>query len=501
MSAFRFTLPTTYGPATFTVDLNPHGDIILPQAPLASLPDAAFKLSYGADWVNVRRHFAELTRLLTYSLRVFRYLDTQPTGLAPAIAQLPPTTEAPPADPFWLENPDLSAIYDPDEAVRRRALAQFAGRRNTARAQSAAGIVFDYLVFLTAAETLRVVPEAYQALGSLASQGAREFLLHELAQDGRHPYTRHLLAALKGYTSQEVLEQARRQYQAGHIGEDDLPALLDLISTLPGEQARDFATEILGDHAYLVDRIAQTLRRIGLSAGEIAQCITTQFWSEQEYAYLDDLLLTANAARWGTLDLRAMNERAAHEIFVDVPPVNWPQQLEAGWSELLRRTSLPVALAVVGEYLDRPEPRLQRNALLQLKVLTAREDFDGLVPPGIESRLAELLAARYDKVYVEVLNLLARKEMRVHDPLPMVQGILRKSLQTGYRTVILKALRRTGDFPAARLATREFYSRTINESAGSGELEHVDALLPYLEKYLADVSDLREAMRVRQHQS
>ena len=501
MSPFRFTFATAFGPATFTVSLDEQDRPRILEPPLANLPDAAFKLSYGADWTNVRRHFRELSTFLPYSLQAYRNVDAPPEALRAAIAQLPPPRANPSSAEFGQTIPGLATIYHPDEAVRRRALAQFAGRRNAAQAREAARLIYDYLVFLTNAETLRVIPEAYLAIGALNSPEARDFLLRELAQDGRHPYTRHILAALRGYATGEVFAEVRRQYRAGHIGEDDLPALLELISTVPGEPATHFVTDILGDHAYLVEKIVKALRRLGLSADQITRIIIAQFRTEEEYGYLDDLLRAANSLRRDTIDLRAMNDRAAHDAFVDVPPVNWPQQLETGWAELVRSTPLPIALAVVGEYLDRPEPRLQRNALLQLKVLTAREDFGGTLPPGVESRLGQLLDARFDKVYVEVLNLLARREINFQQPLQLVEGILRKSLHTRYRTVVLKALRRTGDFAAARKVTHDFYFRTIQTATGSDDHEHIVALLPYLEKYLGDVSRLREALRSRERQT
>ena len=498
MTPLRFTLPTAYGPATFTVTLGPEGEPLLPRPPLAELPDAAFKLSYGADWAQVRRYFQELTRLLAYGLPVYRGAASPPDPLRPVIAQLPAVDDPSPAGAFWRANPELTGVFDPGEPERRRALARFAGRRNAELARRAAPYLFDYLAFLTGAESLRVVPEAYQALGALGSVEARDFLLGQLSLDGRHPYTRHLLTALRSFPDKTVLDQVWQQYRGSHLAEEELPALLDLLGAYTGAPATEYVTDLLRDHAYLVDRIARTLRQLGLPEGDVVERITAQFYRETEYAYLDDLLRAANAVRAGSIDLRAMNDCAADDLFVDVPPVNWPQQLESGWSELTRQTPMPEATEILASYLARPEPRLQRNALLQLKVLTAREDFAGNLPADVEARLAELIGSRYDKVYVEVLNLLARRELRWHHPLQLVERILQKSLHTRYRTVILKALRTVGNFPEARLATRAFYLERIRAADASLDLEHLSALLPYLEKYLGDIRELRDAIRLRE---
>ena len=498
MSSFRFTLSTVYGPATFVVEPDPDGFPRVPQAPLATLPDAALKLSYGSDWTAVRQHFLDLTRFLPFSLDVYRSLDQVPAEYQAIIARLEPTDHPSAGARFWSKHAQLAGIFHPDEGIRRSALARIAAKRNGAAAREAADVLFEYLVLLSTAESLQVVPEAYRALGAIQSPEARTYLLGQLAQEGRHPYTRHLLRALSAYTEGEVLQQAHRQYDAGHIGGDDLPALLDLIASHTGEEATRFAVQILEEHAYLVERVSRTLRQTGLGRASIASIITEQFWRETEYAYLDDLLVVANAVRPATLDLSAINERAAHHAFVDVPPVNWPQQLESGWSDLVRSTPLPEVLSIVADYLIRSAPRLQRNALLQLKLLVARPDFGGSLPAIVEHRLAELLGSRFEKVYVEVLNLLARRELQLSEPLAMVREILHKSLQTSYRTVILKALRNSGDSPEARRLCHAFYLETIRRTDHPAGLERVAALLPYIEKYLGDVSELRAAMQARE---
>ena len=499
-ATFRATLATRYGDATFTFAAGPDGQIRTEQVPLAGLPDTVYQLTYGHDWPTVKEYFTDLADLVPRWTEAFLLAADIPGFLQP-VAEAGEGLIVPGrlADRirFWKDRSDWQDLFHPDRERRNGAISRLTAPARESFRRQAAEYLEPYLVALSQAPTLGSVAEAYRLLGALGTSTGRRILLDELARDGRHPYAVHILAGLHFHRDAGVLDRVRSTYRSGHFAEDDLPAVLGLLQDFPGTETVPFTRELLRDHAYLVEPAITVLRSVGLSRPELVAILLEHFREEKTYHHLDILLRATNRQAPGTINLADMNERAADPLFLDVPPVNWPQQLEPGWTNLVRQAALKEAIEVVAEYLHRPAPRLQRNALLQLKHFTERDDFPGRLPESVEQRLPALLASPFDKVYVEVLNLLGKRNLQWQNPQVLQDAVLQRSLRTRYRIVLLKALRRLGDNDEARLRARVFFRDAVEKSASAVDLEHLGALLPYLEKYFSEAADLRALLTER----
>ena len=499
-TTFRATLATRYGDATFTFAVHADGRLSTEQVPLAGLPDTVYQLTYGHDWPTVKTYFADLSALIPWWVQAYSGVADVPGFLRPVVHAIPglkSTEELTQITAFRKYRPNWQDLFHPDRERRNGALSRLTAPGQETYRREVASHLEAYLRALIQAPTLGSVAEAYRLLGALGTTGGRRFLLDELARDGRHPYASHILAGLRFHQDGEVVERVRTTYRQGHFAEDDLPAVLSLLRDFREPRTVPFVRELLRDHAYLVESAITVLRSVGLQKGEIVDLLVEHFQAEETYHHLDILLRATNRQAPGTIDLAAMNERAADSSFLDVPPVNWPQQLESGWSSLVRETPMTTALAIITDYLNRSAPRLQRNALLQLKQLTDRDDFDGQLPAAVEERLAELLTSPFDKVYVEVLNLLGKRHLHWRNSRSLLDAILRRSLRTRYRIVLLKALRRVGDSEEARRHAREFFRDAVQQSTSAVDLEHLGALLPYLEKYFGEATALRTQLAER----
>ncbi len=492
----RITLPTRYGEATYTFGPDDSGRLSVLTMPLEGMPDTVFQMTYGHDWPTAKAYFTELGRLLPDWTLAYLTVPDPPGQLAPIsdIYRDQTTAEDAHVATFWSEHAEYREAMHPDTVRRNRMLSKLTGSEARSFLSQAAPILEPYLFRLVDASTLGSVAEGYRLLGALGTAAGRDRLLRELERGGRHPFARHLLFGLEFHRDDDVLTRLRRVYRSDNISDDDLPAVLRFLTGLPGANSLEFATEILKDHPYLAPEVVEVMHSISLTDREIHPILLKIFEADIEYHHLDVLLRAVNGLSTAPLSLEAMNLRAAAPEFLDVPPVNWPQQLEAGWTALVKITPLDRALEIINRYLQRPEPRLQRNALLQLKVVVERPEYGGPLPVETERRLRELLESRYDKVYVEVLNLLGNRKVECGDPLPTVKAILELSIGTRYRIVILKALRRVGNFPRARETTRQFITDAIGRADTAQRIEHLSTLLPYVEKYLGEIPEVRSRL-------
>lgn len=499
-SDFRLTLPTPYGPATYTIRLAPDGRGEVVGIPFAGLPESAGKLTYGKRWAAVRRYFVQLATTLPFRMYVAVRLPVPPVAYAPvadAFARLPPGErgEALP------EIASLPGLIDPEEGPFHRGLYQLTQEAGDWTEGPFAGELIAYLdrmLPLSGDGGSRLI---YQALGTLCRPEGREVLLAALESDGRHPYTETILDALRHYPAADTWQRVRGVYRAGKIGEADLESYLAFLMSFRDRDLVDHLEDVLAEHPAHVSTIMLAMRSNGARRHEIAARVHRRFYEEADYHALDELLRAVNGARVPEfhIDLAAMNARVAVPAFVDVPQVNWPQQLEAAWARLVHQTALPEALSVINEYLQRPEPRLQRNALLQLKTLLQAHTLDDPLPPPMEDRLRALVKSRYDKVYVEVLNVLGRRNLPLNDPRRMLDAVLEVSVGSRYRFVVLTALRSIGNRPDLRERARLWLTDEIT-AADAARLETIGAWLPFAEKYLGDTADLRELLQRRNRQ-
>ncbi|MCP9235403.1 hypothetical protein [Lewinella sp. JB7] len=502
--ATQLTLATRYGDATFTLRIAADGSVELTGLPLEGLPESVYKLTYGQQWTAVRQHFRALGRILPDRLSANLGNERPPTDLAAAVTafneRFPQPRELTAFARFWAGHPKQASLFSTESGRVTAALDAFRQRGQQRNVSHFGPFLQDYLKKLLPLADHRTTVLIYAAIGALQTEEARNFLLQQLESEGRHPFSTKILRALTFARDPDTFHRLAAVYRSGKFGAEEVLQHLQFLGRFGREIALDHVMELLADYPAEAEAVGRTLGDLGLAEDEIADLLIGEFKRQSAYPALDPLLRAINRRQvpGHGIGLREMNEKVDHPRYLDLPPVNWPQQLEEGWKELVAATELSEAYAVVGSYIERSEPRLQRNALLQLKVLRARDGAGTVLPLPIERRLRELVSSRYDKVYVEVLNILGGSPFVLAERKKMLLAILNVSIGSRYRFVVLNALRTVGDADALRQFSRAYYGREIATAPPqSDRLQQMAGLLPYLDKYLGDTQELQQALSQR----
>ena len=496
----RYTLsvPTPFGEAHFGIELTEAGRVHHLQLPLEGLPDTVAKLTYGKEWRDARQYFERLAVTLPYRLEAVLFAPRHPQVFDGVVQQfreqvdrpLPVTDYA----KYWQQHVDWIGVFgfkqQRVDGVLNRLL-----RLAPEELRELAHYLMPYLLTLLPLEFTRTSDLIYRLIGAFGTVEAREFLLGQLEREGRHPYTAAILAGLEHYRDTPTAERLQATYGNDSFGEEELETYIRGLARFPVAAVSQHLEQLLRERAAAVAPITATLRQLGYADARLIRLLTDQFTREQDYYNVHALvreLLTFPGPP--AVSLAALNEKLAAPAFTDLPPVNWPQQLELGWRRLIDLTPPADVLQVVEQYLDRPEPRLQRNAILQLKALQAAAQQPLALSAGLERRLRELLGSRYDKVYVELMNVLGYKRpLLLRSPGQMLDALLSVSVGNQYRFVVLNALRRVGHTAELKAHARDYYTGLVPNLRAAGRLGELRALLPYLEKYLGPLPALQLA--------
>ena len=499
---YSLLLPTPFGEASFSITLNETGRVTDVQLPLAGLPEAVYKLTYGASWRDARTYFERLGATLSYRVEAALLAPTCPAELAGLVAHFrsgegkaqPPSEYA----RFWSEHGEWMQVFGfqqqrVDKVLRK--LVRLSDQRLLAELERH---LFPFLLGLLALEFTRTSELVYQLIGNFRTERARDYLLGELEREGRHPFTADLLQGLTHFTDGDTLARLEAVYHRGKFSAERVEQYIRGLRRFDKEAVTPHTLELLRAEGAEVATIAEVLQSFGFGAEYIQHRVVEQFAREQDYYVLDDLLLASlRLAVAPRIDLAILNRKLAAPAYTDLPPVNWPQQLEPGWRELIRRSGHEEIMAVVTEYLNSPIPRLQRNAILQLKYYREENTENVPLPTPIERRMRELLASRYDKVYVEILNILGARPLELAERERMFAALLEVSIRSRYRTVVLRAIYRVGKGPDWRAYASDFYFRKLREADTAAVTEQIAAALPYLKKYLVDPDRLYAALAQR----
>ncbi len=496
----ELTLSTPYGEATFGLEITQEGQVIVSALPLAGLPDSVFKLTYGHDWEEAQEYFQDLGTTLPYRIGAALFAADSLAELHALVWSFRETyPEAAPGTPysvFWRDHAEWITLFSLNEQQLTAALDRFRQRAHHQDLAVFGSYLLPYFLRLFPVATHRTTVLLYAALGALGTEPARDYLLSELESEGRHPFTAKILQALIGFEDADTAARLFAVYTAGKFDVEGLEAHLKTVSRFGATQAGNHVEIILADHPEQVALVVAALLALDYSAARTAGLVRQAFEGPQQYRDLDRLLRATNGLGRAEsyVDLAAMNARAEEPAFLELPPVNWPQQLEEGWADLVLTTLPSAALQVIGDYLLRPEPRLQRNALLQLKALLQKHPPQAPLHPAIEDRLRQLVASRFDKVSVEVLNVLGRRELPLHDRAATLDAVLGVSIGSRYRFVVLTALRRIGNTPELKARARRYLVEQIEGAGDPNRREQIASLLPFVEKYLGDVASLRQQL-------
>ena len=504
MPAFTHSLrlPTRYGEATYTLAADTNGSVTLIASPLAGMPAAVYQLTYGKRWRDVRTHFDQLGETLVYRVAAVLHSNRAPahlTSLAEAYRSRFPEATATAYGEFWSRHPKQMKLFALEERTLNGALDALRQRGQQRDISDFNPHLLPYLRSLLPLASHATTVAVYSLIGQLGSKEAGEYLLGQLEAEGRHPYTAQLLRALEKYTDNATLQRLILIGEQAEFDREELSRYLRGMDRFATAPAADHLFSLIGRFPDAAEDIAASLQALGIPRGEIAAALRAQFDREVDYRPLWELLAAVNglAVAAYAIDLVTLNEKLAAVRYTDLPPVNWRQLLEEEWRELVSLADHKTALRVIETYLLRPEPKLQRNAVLQLRAYLGREDAVRKLPIAVEERLVELLSSRIDKIFVEVMNVLAEGKLRLHDPDRMLHGLLGVSVGSRYRIVVLHALLAVGDTERARSAALTYYRTQIGETTDAGRLEELTSLLPFLAKYLGDVTSLTEALTDR----
>ena len=502
-------LTTPYGPAGFQVTFTERGEIVKVVSAAAQLPEAVFKLTHGDNWEIARTYFEDLTNYLRYPLEFVIWKRKQFPGYQDlqagfALHRPEALKEKGPLPP-WRQRAEFWRKCSTNEQKLLLLLAQNPKNELTLLSQKsyrdqhfASNNAAELEPWLRALLPLLVGEEllpAYELLGNLHTASAREYVFTQLELPGRHIAATGLLRGLATYQDQASKQRFLALYSSFTNHRDLLELYLKMLLKFRGDDVVSLALHILKDHPEQALEIYHLL-----TANEVPDPIApliSRFKQEEDYFVLDLLLGVVNrfAGPDAGLSLAAMNEKVATEHFTDTAPVIWPQLLEKNWVKLVVDTPLVQALEVIENYLNRPEPRLQRNALLQLKALVTSEPPPALTAT-IEVRLRELVESRFDKISTVAIDIIGKSMDRLTDPAAAVEVLARHSLHSRYRLMNVAALKKAARQPELRTQQRHFFLQAIAAAEDAPVLDNLARILPYF-RFLGGEDTLKEALSVR----
>jgi len=503
------TLPTPYGPAGYRVIIAPDGRVTDVQLATNGLPEAVFRLTFGDRWEEAREYFSRLAENVPFQVELALHRP-------PASGPLAKIGEA----ANELDLPDLGGELPPFDAgepehVRRlRLLAtnaafhhavyltpdrvtQALDRLTNPPRKTDAGVrpyfasLEPWLLSLTGLLTGRELVAAWVALGYLRTPTARDRIFQELERPGRHIVADALLRGLAPYKEEGDKERFRALYP-GLRGHADLSErFLKLLAGKKGPASMTLALEILGDHPRAAALVLKVLRVN--NHPDAVGALRAQFDREEDYFVLDYLagIINDNQPGRHAVGPAEMNAKLATEHFTDGAPVTWPQMLEPNWTKLVLAAPAEEIFTIVEDYLARKEPRLQRNALLQLKTWAKAQTIAPALTPEIERRLREAINSRYDKISTVALDVVAETMPRLECPLEMTKVLLAHLLTSRYRLMDAAALKKAAADPELKAFQVQHLEKEIAATTDPGKLDAIEKTLPYL-RFLGVREDLKK---------
>lgn len=504
MTTRSVPIPTPYGPTGHRITVTPTGEVSAVESVIRSMPDALFRLSYGKQSAEAKDYLTALEDNVRYQAEGALVVPKPPEYFR-ELRTAWEATAAPAADgpagrrrSFWAGGRAYKDLLFLNDRYLSNALRQL--QRDLPQcAPTTAAALEPWLISVLPLVHGRHLYGVYEAIGRTGTATAEDFLFAELARPGRHTAAEGILKGLASFPGAAATERYLAAYDDVRDYRELIEPYLDGLAERRGDAVNRLAARVLTDHP----REARAVLRV-LQANDHPDPVGTvadHFWREEDYFVLDLLLGVVNGADAPRhrIDLAAMNRRAADPAFVDTAPVTWPQQLEPHWSALVAATPAAEFLAVMAEWLDDPAPRVQRNALLQLKtrlsVLPEDDDWLRDFPAATLDRLLELLDSRYDKVYTVVLSLLRYLVHYVPEPRRVLSAVLNHLPGSGYRMMNAAVLK-----TAARDDELKQYLRTAVQlrldNAPIIRLGQWEAVLNYV-KFLGHDEEYRRQVAER----
>jgi len=503
-------LSTPHGPAGFLVTFTERGEILKIASAAAQLSETVFRLTHGDNWETVLAYFEDLTQYLKFPLEFVIWKRKQFLGyqdLQNAFAPHRPEAlnEEGPLSPwrvraeFWRKRSTneqkLLLLLAQNQKNELTQLVRKVNKDKRFGPDNALVLEPWLRALLPLLDGESLLP-AYELLGKLHTISAREYLFTQLELPGRHIAAKGLLKGLGTYADQATQQRLLTLYPSFSDHRDLLELYLHMLLKFRGDDVVNLTLQILEDHPEQALEVYHVL-----SANEIPAPIAPlikQFHQEENYFVLDLLLGVINrfSAQDSGISLAEMNEKVASEHFTDTAQVTWPQLLEKNWLKLVLETPLQLALAVVGDYLERSAPRLQRNALLQLKTLIKSSNSTLDLSLNMEDRLRELVDSRFDKISTVAIDILGETMDGLKDPEATVDVLIRHSLHSRYRLMNVAALKKAAQQPTLRARQEAFFLSTIKAAKESTLLDTLERILPYF-RFLGAEETLKAVLSKR----
>lgn len=496
------TLPTEdYGPVGFALAVSATGEVTNVVPATAALPEAVFRLTYGDRWEDARAYILALAENLVFRAEVAIWLSGPPAefkllrrAFRKTYPDAPPPAVADTADyrrraAFWLANPAAQPVLFVQKKVLR-ALTTL-GKTIPAAKTNAALVPWLYSL-LPLYQNVGIRRAIYALMAQTKLPEMADYILSELERSGRHPYASGLLGGCHFLDPKVYGERMLGLY--AWIGEERelMSSYLHLLGKL-GKDGWEQIIQILDDHP----SEAAVVKTALLEAGHPAPSVPLRERFEREYNLLLIDQLAELTARSTDPDVRVsledMNARMDDPAFLKAAPVTWPQSLWSYWASLLDAASDPEVLDIVGRYLPRPEPFLQRNALLQLRRWAKRRPFAPALPPDVEERLRELVPSRIDKISTVAVDILGLAMPSLADPAAATDVLLKHTLVSRYRLMDFAALKKAAELLGLRERQVAFFRERI-AAASPAELANLKRIIPYL-TYLGAKEELRGLLR------
>jgi hypothetical protein len=482
-------LPTPFGPAGYEVVIAQTGEVLSVASAAANLPEVVLRLSYAENWEAAREYFLLLGHNAAFQAEVAVWLPDPPADFKLLWRtfrnnfgeSMPERREVEASHlrrvRFWLAHPEaLPALFHhrKSSAAIVRLAKLFSSPEH--RLPDLEAWVYTMLPLL---EDTVELEHLYAILARLDTESGRDYLFGELERNGRHPYADTLLHGLRHFSASR--DRARMISLYDWIGADAdlMKRYLQLLSPFSGTKIHAIILRALADHPQEARHALKALRQTGHPAPEAI--IRAQFDREENYFLLDPIAeLIADGPEPYRVSLEEMNAKVAAPVFTDGAPVTWPQMLEPNWSKLVKQRPAPALFPLLETYLLRPEGRLQRNALLQLKHWLRDRPAPPTLPVAIEDRLRELIDSRYDKVSTVALDIIATAFLSMTDQEKMVDALLQHAPVSQYRLMVAAALKKAAEVPALRARQVAYFGAAIREADDAAALHQVERVLPYL---------------------
>ncbi|MFT4750152.1 MAG: hypothetical protein ACJATN_001082 [Neolewinella sp.] len=478
-----------FGPTGFEVVLGQDGEVLNVTSAAAQLPELVFRLTYGDRWEDAREHFQRLADNLSYRVEAAAWInDTLPeykflrrVFRKASTKTVPPNnTEAPlyaRRVAFWLSHPEAR----PALFLQKKAASGFniiAGLLKSGKAdpQALQPWLFSLINLLQDVEHRHLV---YHLIGLLKTPTSAEYLFSELERPGRHPYATGLLGAVQELA---IPENTGRILGLHDSLADDIGQVKDylkVVGRLQGGDVHLVILAILHRHPALAGEVLEALRSSGHPTPGTA--IRERFNQEENLFLLDLIAELIDAEPEGIrVSLKDMNVKIDSPVLNTAAPVTWPQMLGPNWTKLVLAVKPNEFFSLISQYLQRKEPWLQRNALLQLNVWVQAQTNMPPIPLTIEKRMRELISSRYEKVYTVALHITEQLFDWLSEPELMVDAVLAHAPTSNYRLMNVAALKKAAQNPVLKERQITSLRSAFRDASSREEIIQLERLIPYL---------------------